>query len=212
MSQKSQSNSNASLIQGISITDTKKLLDAYEEHGQLFLFKYLDMSFVYRSLISSELDTIQKLTPILNTDGVDEWIVDRTLVWASRDPYTLVYGLMSTLSEKIIHSSTLTESRYKSLIDEYRAKASTLDNVINTTIIKAYPTVDVRKLDMNTKVKLQSLAEQALNTQILFGDDANKKGPKVPKGFSSISKSEILSKERADKPDFERDNRELGSI
>lgn len=214
MFQKNQSNSNDSVAFGISIEDSKKLLDAQEQHGQLFLFTLNNIKVVYRPLKVSELDTIQKLISICNQDGVDEWIVDKCVVFSSVDLYDALAGVINAVSKKIITSSSLTEVQYKELIALHRSKVETLESMVTTTILKVHPTIDPRKLDMFTRVKLQAVAEHALNTKIMFGDEANQ-APKAKKGFTSLggqAKADILSKEAADKPDFAKDNAQLNGV
>lgn len=207
-----QPSSNDSGLTSISIDDSKKLLDAQERHGQLFSFTIRGIRVIYRALTVSEIETIQRLADICNPDGIDEWVVDRALIWSNCSLYDQVAGVISTVATRILSSSSLNEVGYKNLITETRSKVGTLENMINATIAKVFPSLDTKRLDIYTKIKYQAISEKVLNTEVLFGEDANKKEPKVRPGFTSVSKSQILAKENADKPNFERDNAQLKNI
>lgn len=197
----------------LSIEETKKLLDAHESHGQLFVFSFNDMFVVFRLLTVSELGTITKLISYCNSDGLDEWVVDKCVVLCSKDLYACPAGYINTLSKKIIARSSISEKEYLGLIEEHRSKSDKLDGMINSLLVKVFPTKDPEKLDMIARTKLQAFSESVLNTQLLFGDQAKEAGPKRPKGYSSIgAKQAILSKENADKPNFEKDNAQLKNL
>jgi len=211
--QSQPSSNDSGLIPSISIDDSKKLLDAQERHGQLFSFTSRGIKVIFRALLVSELETIQKLATVCNPDGIDEWTVDKTLVWSNCDVYLQVAGFIHVLAEHILKVSSMDEATYKNLITSMRDNVSTLENMINATIVKVFPILDTKRLDMFTKVKYQAISEKVLNSEVLFGSDANnKKLPRPAPGFSSVTKQQILSKENADKPDFDRDNAQLRNV
>ena len=196
----------------LSIEDTKKLLDAFETHGQLFVFTLNTINMVFRLLTVSECNSITKMISVVNSDGVDEWVIDKCLILSTRDLYDCPAGYINILAKKIIARSSISEKEYLELVEAERGKSNNLDTLISSLLVKVFPTSNPDKLDMLARTKLQAFSETVLNTKLMLGSP-DEPGPKRQKGYSSIAaKKAILSKENADKPNFEKDNSQLKGL
>lgn len=210
-SQKSPQNSNVDKL-NTSSEDIERLLEAYTKHQQLFLFtvaKY-DLRVIFRPLTIAEQEGISKLHKVCMPFGIEDWIISNTVVYSSADIDQLSAGTATKVANTILKASSIKDDKdYRAMLNVKRNGESTLDFLVCATINKAYPTVNVYDMNYSQQTKLLAVAENMIGTKLMIGEENNKKkrrGPAVPDGYTSIGKSEILSPENADKPDFKSDN------
>lgn len=213
----SQNNSNVDKL-NTSSEETKRLLDAYKEHRQLFLFKLerYQLSLVFRPLTIAEIEAISKISKICTPFGIEDWVIDNCVLYSSINLDNMLAGVTSKTANAILKASSVQDDKaYRDLLNTQRSSAETLDFLVCATINKAYPTLNVYDCNYSQQTKLLALAESMLGTKIMIGEESNKRrrpGPRVPDGYSSISKGDILSPEAADKPDFAKDNAALEGL
>lgn len=187
-----------------------KLLDSQREFGQLFYFLIDGIDVVLRPLTTAETETVASIGDTVPEYILEDWLITNTLVYCSLGTdYILTdakAGLAKALAGGLMVASNIqSEDEFKKELAEARSKGS-LSETIDAFIANAFKNMtraDLRNLTQKTQIRYLVLAESLSGKQLEFGDQ------KKPGKKRSGNTAWMLSKEAADKPDFERDNAAL---
>lgn len=195
-----------------------RLLDSKKEFGQLFCFS-LGLDIVCRPLKLSETEAVSSLRDKVPDYLIDEWIVRNTLVYCSRSVDHLFdgapAGLVATVANKLLDISNVkTEKEFTDALGKARESGAVSD-IIESFISAAFHSLspaDIRNMTQAIQMRHLVSAEALLGKKLELGTP-EKPDPKGKKGKKRSPEVDwMLSPEAADKPDFEKDNRDLGAV
>lgn len=191
---------------------TDELFRAKMKYGQLFLFKYPFGTLVFRPLTMLELESILALSEAINEVAIEDWIVETTFIGSSEEKDLLLkktpFLIVKYLASKISMLSTVQEeNEFKKKLLTSRSKNTTLQNVIETIISKAYKSYvydDVKNMTQVKQIDVLSKSELIAQEQLDLG---NKKQTRTAlrqftEGATVIGGEDITSPNVADKPEF----------
>lgn len=191
---------------------TTKLFRAKMEYGQLFLFKYNNVTFVFRPLTIKELDTIVKLSSYLDDVCIEDWIVEHTFIGKDAVKQFVLektpYQYVKYLAAKIALLSTVqSEEEYKEKLNEERSKINTLQNVVEVLIRKGYSSYsheDIKEMTQIKQFEILAKAENICQEKLDLGEKKQSRAMlrKFTEGATVIGAEDITSPEVADKPEF----------
>lgn len=194
---------------------SKELLNAKLRYKQLFLFRINQIDLIFRPLSAAESEIASSDLPI-SEDYVQDWLLERALIYGSLPLDNVPGGFAETICTKLLNYSTIkSEEELSTTLNEKRNSIN-IKTTIEDFISAAYKTLtleDIATLDQKEQLALVARAELLLGTNINIGTKKPaRRGPPLREGFESMGDDlapDWLSPEHADKPDFERDNREM---
>lgn len=198
------------------------LVELKNKFYQIFLLHLGSKEIVFRLLTIREAEVISKLIDILPLYQIHDWIIENCVIDGDKEylQNTAPAGYVEKVSDAIVERSSIKDSKaYMAKLDEYRNKVNTLQAVAESYICSAYKSLkpsDIKNMTYLEQIELLSKAEAILGKKLTLegtGKKGKKKGagPPTKSGYVSDGPdvSSILSKEAADKPNFEEDNRAL---
>lgn len=191
--------------------EVEKLIHEKIKHGQLFLFVVRGMRLVFRPLTVQESEALLSLSDKISTVLLEDWVVKTTYVVGSIPLNVLMdetpYNLVESLANKImINSNIQTEEAYLAKLEESRAKADTLQEVVEATICRALglDPATVKGMTQFKQISLLAKAESLLGDKLKLGkSNIKNKLRQFSAGASVIGGEDITSPAVADKPDFD---------
>ncbi len=196
------------------------LLELREEFGQLFLYTYNNYKFVFTPLLLSQFDSLVALKEHVSEYIIDEWVVKKSFKLSNIEDglgYLLneaPAGLVSSIALSIVTRSAPGDAKtIISNLEKERSNQNTDSGVITNIILTGAGTLlgkYHRRITAGEQIKYLALAESVtgkeIQTQTLDQKTKTKKKPMSPEAAA------LLSKEAADKPDFEADNKMFNSL
>ena len=191
------------------------LLDLRERVEQLFLYELFGDKFVFRPLYLSELDSIASLSETIPEYIIDEWIIAKALLLSTCGKDHLLNdapaGAVEALSSSVLLLSSPGDIQVinKSL-EEERAKIGTDKGLIENTILAGTGNIlgkEHKRITAREQSKYLVLAESTLGRKLEIQTPTTSIDKKGRKKQMSPEAAAMLSKEAADKPDFDADNK-----
>jgi len=191
------------------------LLDLRERVEQLFLYELFGDKFVFRPLYLSELDSIASLSETIPEYIIDEWIIAKALLLSTCGKDYLLNdapaGAVEALSSSVLLLSSPGDIQVinKSL-EEERAKIGTDKGLIENTILAGTGNIlgkEHKRITAREQSKYLVLAESTLGRKLEIQTPTTSTDKKGRKKQMSPEAAAILSREAADKPDFDADNK-----
>jgi len=192
------------------------LLEARQRFERLFLFRLKGKTFIFRPLTISECESIFSLADYVDSFVVDDWIVTKTAIsgdvnWLLNEAMA---GYTASVASYIIKKSTLKDvEEIAILLDKERESKSAISCVLDSMVMLAAGHIvkDSKSLTYRQQIKYVAFAEDVLSKKLELAKPSslpeNKKNRKL-----SPEAARILSKEAADKPNFEKDNEALRNV
>jgi hypothetical protein len=197
-----------------------QLLDLRKEFGQLFLYELGNEDYVFRPLNIKELEAIDALDGIVADDIIDEWVVKTTFLATTKQLEYLFEsapaGWVAVLSLSIIErSSPLDLKGTLKVLEDERAKLQVDEGLIKNMVLAgtghilgdAHGSITYRE-----QIKYLALSENILGRKLEVQTLPTGKEGKAKKKQMSAATAAMLSKEAADKPDFEADNKSYRAL
>lgn len=196
------------------------LLDLREKIEQLFLFELFGHSYVFRPLYISEIDSIAALSSIVSDYIIDEWIISKSLVLSTCDKEYLMTdapaGVIAALARSVLlKSSPGGVDQVCKDLEQERAKISSDKGLIESTIVIGAGNIlgkEHKRITAREQSKYLALAEFTTGRKLETESEATTVNKKGKKRKLSPEAAAILSKEAADKPDFDADNKMLRAL
>lgn len=193
----------------LSKEHARELLEAKIKFGQLFRFDIQGNTVICRPLLISESELVVSFNEQLCDDVMEDWIIDRVVIYTTCPVDSLPAGIIPAMVSKILlYSNIKSEADFNKSVLNTRAKVETLQNTIEDIISKAYPSLTpdrIKNMTQYQQIHLLARAERITGNKLEISTGKKKRKSPIPvqEGFSAI---DIVSKEAADIPDFERDN------
>lgn len=196
------------------------LLDLREKFGQLFLYSIGKHKYVLRALYLSELESITAINGSVPDFIVDEWAVSKTLLATTADEDYLKSsgpaGTISVLAMSIIKLSSpggVTEINAE--LEKQRQNLNSDLGVIQTTMLAGTGNIlgkNYTRITAREQTKYLAIAESIVGKKLEVQTVApvKEKNGKVRKLTPEVAA--MLSKEAADKPDINADNKMLRAL
>ena len=196
------------------------LLDLREKFGQLFLYSIGKHKYVLRALYLSELESITAVNGSVPDFIVDEWAVSKTLLGTTADEDYLKSngpaGTISVLAMSIIKLSS--PGGVKEISAELEKQRQNLNSdlgVIQTTMLAGTGNIlgkNYTRITAREQTKYLAIAESIVGKKLEVQTVApvKEKNGKVRKLTPEVAA--MLSKEAADKPDINSDNKMLRAL
>ena len=196
------------------------LLDLREKFGQLFLYTIDKHKYVLRPLYLSEMESIAAITASVPDYIIDEWAVNKTLLGTTASESHLkedgLAGTLSILAMSIIKlSSPGGVAEINAELEKQRQNLSSDLGVIQTTMLAGTGNIlgkNYTRITAREQTKYLAIAESIVGKKLEVQTVApvkEKKG-KVRKLTPEVAA--MLSKEAADKPDIDSDNKMLRGL
>lgn len=191
------------------------LLDLRERIEQLFLYELFGEKFVLRPLYLSEIDSIGALSETVPDYIIDEWIMSKSLLLSTCGSDYLLgdapAGVIGALASSILMLSSPGDIQViNNSLEQERAKIGTDKGLIENTILAGTGNIlgkEHRRITAREQSKYLVLAESTLGRKLeiqTLATSTDKKGRRKQMSPEAVA---ILSREAADKPDFEADNK-----
>lgn len=143
------------------------IAEAKKKYGKVFSTEDIGIEFIFRPMTKAEVKYFSDLARSESTTDVEEMVVDRCVIWP--ETYDLdkhAAGFISTFCSEIRDFSGFEDQEgFVDLIDQSRASADKLTNLIKAFIIAAMPTFHPDEIDNLTlfkSIELLGLAEKIL--------------------------------------------------
>lgn len=152
----------------LSYSDISEMYDKFQDsHRNVFMEKFSDQLFFYRSLGRSEYHTILKDDRFTDLEK-EELICETCTVWPEEfDFEDCDAGIPTELARAILKNSFLESSKSRKIVlNHYRSEMYELDNQITCIINEAFPQYDIEEIeewDMEKTAKYLSRAEWKLH-------------------------------------------------
>jgi len=198
-----------------NFTFSFRLLDLREEVGQLFLYTVDKFKYVCRPLYISELNTLKSLIGIVPEYVMDEWILSKCLLLSTATEEYLndlsPAGLMSELAGSILKLSRTGDiQEINKNLEEERLKIQTDQGIIESTMLAGTGNVlgkNYQRITAREQTRYLALAETIVGKKLEVQTVKEVKDSKGRQKRISPETSAMLSKEAADMPDIEADNK-----
>ena len=196
------------------------LLDLREEFGQLFLYQFDKYFYVLRPLYLSELESAASMKHMLPDYVVDEWIISKALLGTTAQHDYLTdrapAGILTVMAESIISLSSPGDiKKVTETLQQDREDLNSDTGIITSTMLSGAGNIldkDYRRITAREQSKYLALAESVLGKQLTVQPIKEIRDKKGNKRQVSPETAAMLSKEAADKPDFEADNKTFRTL
>ena len=192
-----------------------RLLDLRERNEQLFLYDYLGHKYILRPLLISEIESIATIGPLTADYIIDDWIVAKTLLatTASREYIddTSPAGVVSYLASSILGLSSPGDvAKMSQRLAEERAKLEGDQGIVNSTMLAGTGNIlgkNYKQITAREQSKYLAIAENILGRKLEVQTVKQVKDKSGKAKTLSPATSAILSKEAADRPNIDADNK-----
>jgi hypothetical protein len=194
----------------------KQLLMLRQEHEHLFFIGAGEFESIVRPLTLVEVKILSSCGPSLGDHELNDWIVDRCCLWATDGKEKLFTtapaGVVDILAKGIVSLSKFqTEESFREGLENARKEINKFENQIMVILLATFKDLTPKAIENMTfyqQMKYLALAEVVSGKPIPINDGKKKKGKKM----LSPEAAAILSKEAADRPDIDSDNRSLSQF